>query len=200
MALISCPECENEVSDQADVCPECGYPIEESTGPAAKDMRGFMDDEDEKVLLRLNPKMFRQAPLTFLLYLLLPMLAFGLIPLQQFRPALFPDVSFLWSLYIFLPLTVLLLVPLFIWWLRTKARTLVVTNKKSRLRTGILSKDVSEVYHSHVRNVKINQNFFQRLLGVGDVRISSAGQSGIEIQINGIYRPDRVNEVIDDYL
>lgn len=27
MALIICPECEKEVSDQASICPNCGYPI-----------------------------------------------------------------------------------------------------------------------------------------------------------------------------
>lgn len=29
MALIKCPECGNEVSDKADACPKCGYPISE---------------------------------------------------------------------------------------------------------------------------------------------------------------------------
>ena len=27
MALINCPECGNEVSDKADVCPKCGFNI-----------------------------------------------------------------------------------------------------------------------------------------------------------------------------
>ena len=27
MAMIKCPECGNEISEQADVCPNCGYPI-----------------------------------------------------------------------------------------------------------------------------------------------------------------------------
>lgn len=27
MALISCPECKQSVSDQAPTCPTCGYPI-----------------------------------------------------------------------------------------------------------------------------------------------------------------------------
>lgn len=27
MALISCPECSREISDQAHACPGCGYPI-----------------------------------------------------------------------------------------------------------------------------------------------------------------------------
>lgn len=27
MALISCPECDRSVSDQADACPACGHPM-----------------------------------------------------------------------------------------------------------------------------------------------------------------------------
>lgn len=27
MALIKCPECEREVSDNAEKCPNCGYPL-----------------------------------------------------------------------------------------------------------------------------------------------------------------------------
>ena len=27
MALIKCPECGAEVSDKAEACPKCGYPI-----------------------------------------------------------------------------------------------------------------------------------------------------------------------------
>ena len=27
MALIKCPECGNEVSDSAEICPKCGYGI-----------------------------------------------------------------------------------------------------------------------------------------------------------------------------
>jgi len=30
MALISCPECEKQVSDHATACPFCGYPIKQS--------------------------------------------------------------------------------------------------------------------------------------------------------------------------
>ena len=31
MALITCPECNGQVSDKADVCPHCGYPIAANT-------------------------------------------------------------------------------------------------------------------------------------------------------------------------
>ncbi|WP_226989335.1 hypothetical protein [Desulfuromonas sp. TF] len=30
MALVSCPECEREVSDKANACPGCGYPLNNS--------------------------------------------------------------------------------------------------------------------------------------------------------------------------
>jgi len=37
MALISCPECNGEASDQAAVCPHCGYPLNEpAAAPVAK--------------------------------------------------------------------------------------------------------------------------------------------------------------------
>lgn len=35
MALISCPECEKSISDQADNCPLCGYPIRKIISSAA---------------------------------------------------------------------------------------------------------------------------------------------------------------------
>ena len=28
MGLIKCKECKKEISDKADVCPNCGYPLE----------------------------------------------------------------------------------------------------------------------------------------------------------------------------
>lgn len=31
MALISCPECKKEISDQASVCPNCGYELKNAT-------------------------------------------------------------------------------------------------------------------------------------------------------------------------
>jgi len=30
MALINCPECKNEVSDKAEKCPKCAFPINSS--------------------------------------------------------------------------------------------------------------------------------------------------------------------------
>ena len=56
--------------------------------------------------------------------------------------------------------------------------TLTVTNEQTTLRRGLLSKFTNDVFHSNVRNIIVRQSFFQRLMGVGYVGISSSGQSG----------------------
>ncbi len=85
------------------------------------------------------------------------------------------------------------------WWLKCKGTTLTVTSDRTRLRKGILSKSVTEVWHQDVRNVQLDQSFFQRIFSVGTLGISSAGQSGLEISVAGIPEPDRVKSLIDQH-
>jgi uncharacterized membrane protein YdbT with pleckstrin-like domain len=88
---------------------------------------------------------------------------------------------------------------LFVWWLQCQATTLTVTQERTILRKGLLSKSTTEVWHEDVRNVQISQGLLQRLLGVGTVGISSAGQSGVEILAVGIPEPENVRRIIDRY-
>lgn len=87
----------------------------------------------------------------------------------------------------------------FVWWLRCKGTTLTITTDRTRLRKGILSKSITEVWHQDVRNVQLKQTFFQRMLGVGTIGVSSAGQNEIEINVKGIPDPDRVKQLIDQH-
>ena len=86
-----------------------------------------------------------------------------------------------------------------VWWLKCKGTTLTVTSDRTRLRKGILSKSITEVWHKDIRNVQLNQSFFQRIFGVGTLGISSAGQSGLEISVTGIPDPESVKELIDKH-
>ena len=87
----------------------------------------------------------------------------------------------------------------FFWWLKCIGTKLTVTTDRTTLRRGILSKSVTEVWHQDVRNVQLDQTFFQRIFGVGTIGISSAGQSGLEISVAGIPDPDRVKALIDQH-
>lgn len=51
MVLTPCPECRNEVSDQARFCPKCGYPFEDASGGNGSDGRAG----HERVLSRGHP-------------------------------------------------------------------------------------------------------------------------------------------------
>ncbi len=125
--------------------------------------------ESEGTLLEINPVMFRSNPVGFILSVIL-IAAAGAG-----------------------------LVILAIWWLKTKAAMLTVTNKRTIQRTGLISKKTTEVLHRDVRNIQIDQSVFQRLCGVGSIGISSAGQSGIEIQFTGVRDPDGIKALIDRY-
>ena len=84
-------------------------------------------------------------------------------------------------------------------WLRHLGERIHVTNKRTTLRRGLLSKSTTEVLHDHVRNIQIRQSFLNRVFDVGTVGISSAGQEGVEIIAQDIPHPERVKRTIDSY-
>jgi len=90
------------------------------------------------------------------------------------------------------------LVVLFVWWLRCLATSLVITERRITLRQGLLSKDTNDVLIADIRNVKVRQNLFQRIFGVGTVAVSTSGQSDMEIEVHGVPAPERIKAIIDE--
>ena len=119
------------------------------------------------------------------------------VTLYDENPSMFRNRPVEFIVTVVLCLIVVGFVIFFMWWLRCKGTQLTITSERTRLRKGILSKSITEVWHQDVRNVQLNQTFFQRLLGVGSLGISSAGQAGLEISVAGIPDPNRVKELID---
>ena len=120
----------------------------------------------ENIVFSAHPAMFRSNPIAFLLCVLL------------------------------IPVFGLGLAMLFFWWLDTLGTTLTVTDQRTILRKGLLSKFTTEVFHVDVRNIQLGQTFFQRIFGVGHIGISSAGQAGIEIEVDGIPTPNVIKEIL----
>ncbi|MGK7874069.1 MAG: PH domain-containing protein [Xenococcaceae cyanobacterium] len=88
---------------------------------------------------------------------------------------------------------------LLFWWLDVAQTTLIVTDRRTILRKGIFSRYINEIFHSDVKNIQLRQTLCQRVFNVGNIGISTAGTSGIEIQVNGIPNPEKVREIIDNY-
>ena len=49
MALITCPECKKEVSDQAEVCIHCGYPLKKQVEGVYKRYAVILTDAGENI-------------------------------------------------------------------------------------------------------------------------------------------------------
>ncbi len=202
MIEFSCPKCSQSMASpdslvgEAELCPKCNLSVTvpmpaaavvasapvtaASAAPApvvqvhmpmaqvvtAPPLAVVNTDHAEDSLYKASPAMFRNDPIRFLFLVLLSPL-FGL--------------------------TLLLML---LWWLSCKATRFSITPTRSVLTRGILSKHTNEVRHVDVRNIVVNQGFFQRLFGVGSLSIATASQAGVEIKISGIRSPKRAAELI----
>ena len=119
--------------------------------------------------------------------------------LYQANPSMFRNhpIAFVFAvIFSFVGVGLFFLIP---WYIQVKGIELTVTDKRTSLRKGILSKETTDVFHEDVRNVTLKQTFFNRMLDVGYVGVSSAGQGGIEIEVAGIPDPDGVQALIYKY-
>ncbi len=214
--IYECPHCgatvevaEDRLQETA-ICPnpECRRPfrltaplgkfVGRTDGSAPQQARYKLGDgeseapqtlQDERTLEVVHPAMFRRHPFRFLGIALLVLAglvgAVTLFASGQHVPAVVGLIAAGAGLVLF-----------GLWWLRVLNVTLTITTKRSVLRRGIVSKETSEVRHDDVRNLQVEQSFVERLLSVGDIAVSSAGQDEIEIAVEGVRDPERILDII----
>jgi uncharacterized membrane protein YdbT with pleckstrin-like domain len=117
------------------------------------------------VIYEAHPAMFRAHPFWFILFVLL-IAAFG--------------IGLLILLY---------------WYIKTRATSLTVSDHELLYERGILSKERLAVSLRHVRSVQVNQSFVNRILGVGTIEISTAGDEP-EFTVEDLPDPHEVREAI----
>jgi uncharacterized membrane protein YdbT with pleckstrin-like domain len=117
------------------------------------------------MIYEAHPAMFRAHPFWFILSVLL-IAAFGL--------------GILILLY---------------WYIKTRATALTVTSNDITYERGILSKDRTSVSLRHVRAVHVTQSFVNRMLSVGTIEISTAGDEP-EFTIADMPDPHVIREAI----
>ena len=96
--------------------------------------------------------------------------------IYEAHPAMFRAHPFWFSLCVLLiaAFGIGILILLY-WYIKTRATALTVTDNELMYERGILSKDRTAVSLKHVRSVHITQGFVNRILGVGTIQISTAG-------------------------
>ncbi|MGK2922668.1 MAG: PH domain-containing protein [Methyloceanibacter sp.] len=116
-------------------------------------------------IYKAHPAMFRAHPFWFILFVLL-IAAFG--------------IGLLILLY---------------WYIKTRATALTVSDHELLYEQGILSKERLAVSLRHVRSVQVNQSFINRILGVGEIEIKTAGDEP-EFTVTDLPDPHQVREAI----
>ena len=144
----------------------------------------------EPVLYQSHQSMFRNRPFKFIL--LFALLIGCIVGLCTLKPQMVGAIM-LW-----VGIGGALLVLLF-WWIHCLGQTLIVTDQRVTKRVGILAKNTNDLYHTDIRNVRVNQRFWQRVFGVGKISISSAGTDGMEIEMEGLPKPDKIKSIIDNH-
>jgi uncharacterized membrane protein YdbT with pleckstrin-like domain len=81
------------------------------------------------------------------------------------------------------------------WYIHTRQTALTVTESELMYEKGILSKDRTSVSLKHIRSVHVTQGFINRILGVGTVQVSTAGDQP-EFTVADMPDPGTIREAI----
>ncbi len=178
-------------------CPACGdinivrdAPIASGKTDRAAAAGYPPDFGPEAEVIRVRPAMLRARPMSFLgLWALFLASAVGAFLLLAMPPAAIGCAV----------IALICLIALLVWKIRTMHDRLRITTRRIVDRTGLLSKNTSEILIKDIRHVAIRQTFWQRVWGVGELAISSAADDGVEIFMRDVPKPDDVKRVIDLY-
>ncbi len=79
--------------------------------------------------------------------------------------------------------------------IRRQSMKVTITGDKLRYEAGLLSKTTRNIQLSKVQDVRVDQSFGQRILGVGDISIETSGESS-RLEVDNIDRPQTVADEI----
>jgi uncharacterized membrane protein YdbT with pleckstrin-like domain len=146
----------------------------------------ILSSPTRSVIYEAHPAMFRAHPFWFILcVLLIAVFGIGMIMMRD---------TALTSVLLIAAFGFGIIILLY-WYLKTRATALTVTDSELMYVRGILSKDRTSMPLKHVRSVRIAQGFIKRILGVGTIQISTAGDEP-EFTIVDMPDPHVIQEAI----
>lgn len=171
MALSECRECGHQVSTEAYACPSCG-----AVDPASGSHSGESESsEGGSLTFDSRPTWRSQAGLLLVLFALV---------LIGFESELGWGV-----LWLVIPTAGVLLY-------RRYASRFVIDGDEVRSRHGIIARNMESVHIQNLRSIYVNQDVWERLLGIGDVHFSSAADAVAEVSFHGISDPVGLKEKV----
>ena len=108
--------------------------------------------------------------------------------LAEVRPSWW---RFFWHLFFFW-----LIIPPMIAWSRRRSVVLRIYPGRITLERGLLSKSYRELIVRDIRSIEIDQGLLARMVGIGDLTISTAATVDPDEEIEGIPNPKAVRDLI----
>ena len=108
--------------------------------------------------------------------------------LAEIRPSWW---GYFWYLFFFF-----LIVPPFIAYFKRASTVLRVFSDRIHLERGLFSKCYRDYNPRDIRSIDIDQSFMQRIVGIGDITISTAATVEAAEQINSIPNPMAVRDLV----
>jgi membrane protein YdbS with pleckstrin-like domain len=214
MALISCPECKQQVSTEAVSCPHCGKQLTGSAPAAPTTGPGFFvpggTAGPEETLWEGRPSIaLLYGKLVRLFIRLIIVILIGYFALTSGLSALaslssaagsFVEENNTVLVLGILVVLALLLLPAVMGtlqaWARIKNTHYRVTNQRIVIQSGVLSRSLEEIDMRSVDDIEFQQTVIERLFGIGQVFIISTDKVAPKLSLHGIHDPLKIRELI----
>ena len=90
-------------------------------------------------------------------------------------------------------------IPFAFWkWLETRNTVYTLTDERLKFTRGVLTRSTEDLELYRVRDTRFEQGVFERLLGLGRIRLFTADETSPEITLPFIHGADAVREKIRD--
>lgn len=129
---------------------------------------------------------------------------FVMIPVSTIKPDYVFHCSawnyfwdFLFCILFFVPLFFICLPVIIFRIIQLRTTVYTITSDRVISETGLLNKRKTSVFLSDIRNVDVNQRLWQRIVKIGTIRISTAGNAGYEITMEGVPEPDKIVQLLN---
>jgi len=154
--------------------------------------------QGSKVLYFSYPSMFRTEPVRWLLYSFFILAAIAGVALYSRLPLTFHEDPYRWGSYLVIAASAGFGIALFVrWWFKNYGNRLVLTQEEATYIKGVFNTSMTEIRIADIRAVEVDQRFWEKMVGIGTIRIASAGSDGWEIDIGGMPNPTKVRSIIN---
>ncbi len=194
-----CTKCGAQNSDQANYCQRCGNLLEAEevtriARPAQIEKRVAEDAHAQN--FDVERQIFSISPTLKFVRVGYAAAAFGALLLAAFLAFVSSlaqiEISAWYSVFIGLSL---LLIPAF-YHLKQKTMRYTLTDAKIEIDAGLISKRTKSVPLRSIQDVTIAANFWQRILGFGDLIVDNAGEANAKIVLKNIDAPKKYADVL----